>query len=112
MSSRASSVTSRERKPLNRCTTRPLASRIASRIAGWPWPSVAHICPEVKSRIRRPSSVVSQLPCRVLDEQIGELAAVADEVVAAGAGVVADGLEARGGHVARTFMADMSAPGI
>jgi hypothetical protein len=62
ISSRASSVTSLEMKPLNRCTARSPAPRIASRIAGWPWPSVEHIWPDVKSRILRPSSVSSQLP--------------------------------------------------
>ena len=65
MRSRASPITSLLMKPLYRWTTRSPASRIASRIAGWLWPSVAHIWPDVKSRIRRPSAVSSQLPGRV-----------------------------------------------
>ena len=97
ISSRASSVTSRERKPLNRCTARSPASRIASRIAGWPWPSVAHIWPEVKSRIRRPSSVVEPAALGALDEEVGELAGVADQVIAAGAEASRRGSWGRGG---------------
>ena len=62
ISSRANSITSRPRKPLYRWTSRPLASLIAAVIAGWPWPSVAHIWPEVKSSTRRPSSVYSHAP--------------------------------------------------
>ena len=40
---------------------RPL-SAMAATMAGWLWPMVAHIWPEVKSRISRPSSSTTVLP--------------------------------------------------
>jgi hypothetical protein len=45
--------------PLKRWSAPSHASRIASTMRGWLWPRVAHIWPEVKSRISRPS--VSQI---------------------------------------------------
>ena len=112
ISSRASSVTSRERKPLNRCTTRPLglAHRLEDRRV-----AVAERRAHLPGgEVEDPPAVLGRQPAarRVLDEQVGELAAVADEVVAAGAGVVGGLGARRGGQGGAYVMADMSAPAI
>ena len=50
-----SATTGSESMPLNRCSAPAMARRMAASTSGWLWPRVAHICPEVKSRIARPS---------------------------------------------------------
>ena len=55
-SSSASRTTGGESKPLKRWMTSRQLRSIASVTAGWLCPSVAHICPEQKSRIARPLS--------------------------------------------------------
>jgi hypothetical protein len=56
-SRRHSSTTGRDSIPLNRWSSVPICSRTVATIRGCAWPRIALICPEVKSRIRRPSSV-------------------------------------------------------
>ena len=55
-SSRHSSTTGADSIQLNRCMTWRLLRWIAATTAGWLWPCVAHICPEVKSSMARPLS--------------------------------------------------------
>ena len=58
----ASRATTSGIMPLNRWKAFSPASRTASTMAGWLWPMVAHIWPEVKSRISRPVSSRTTVP--------------------------------------------------
>ncbi len=61
-SRRARSTTGRDSIPENRWSSVPTWRRTVSTIAGWLCPRIALICPDVKSRTRRPSAVVTKLP--------------------------------------------------
>jgi hypothetical protein len=58
----ASSATTSGIMPLNRWKAFSPASCTARTMAGWLWPIVAHICPDVKSRISRPVSSITTQP--------------------------------------------------
>ncbi|GED11837.1 hypothetical protein CCE02nite_38360 [Cellulosimicrobium cellulans] len=59
---RARSTTGRESIPEKRWSSVPIWLRTVSTIAGWLCPRIALIWPDVKSRTRRPSAVVTKLP--------------------------------------------------
>jgi len=56
-SRRDSVTTGRDSMPLNRWSRSATARCTVATISGWEWPRMALICPEVKSRILRPSAV-------------------------------------------------------
>ena len=60
---RASRATLSGIMPEKRWMAWPALSLIASTTAGWLWPTVAHICPEVKSKISRPVRSRTLAPC-------------------------------------------------
>ncbi|MNK56172.1 hypothetical protein D3C87_751990 [compost metagenome] len=58
----ASAGTAGPTKPLYRCSAPSQAFSMAATMRGWLWPMVAHIWPEVKSRISRPLASHSVAP--------------------------------------------------